>query len=142
MEDRPLDIPDDDGTVLDTGRYTSRKTPVYYVFFIIDCNLNFRAEVLDIIVIVAKKAEHLVEVMGMRLTKLYFLLGAGQYPLGLGVELCARDGIGIDLNNRLDDVGVVFNAVRRIFGIGFRRIYNVFSVSTRMHFNYLFLKIK
>jgi hypothetical protein len=56
MEDRPFDIPDNDGTVLDTGRYAGRKTPVYDVLFIIDGNFNFRAEVLDIIVIVTEKA--------------------------------------------------------------------------------------
>jgi hypothetical protein len=142
MEDRPPDIPEDDGAMLDTRRYAGGETPINDVFFVIDGNFDFRAEVLDIIVVKAEKAEHFIKVVGMRLTKLDFFPGAGQYPLGLGVKLGAGDSIGIDLDNRLNGLGVVLHAVRRIFGVGFRSIDNIFSVFTLMHFSYLFPKIK
>lgn len=51
MEDRSLNIPNDYGAVLDTGRYAGGKTPVHDVFFIVDGNFKLRAEVLYVIVI-------------------------------------------------------------------------------------------
>jgi hypothetical protein len=141
VEDGPLYVADNDGTVLDAGRDTGGKTPVDDVFLVIDSNLNLRAEVLNIIVIKAEKAQHLVKVMGMGFAELYFLTSAGEYPLGFGIKLRARHGIAVNLDHRLDYLGVVLHAVRRVFSVRFGIIYNVFSVFTLMHFNYLFLKM-
>jgi hypothetical protein len=102
MEDGSLNIPDDDGTVLYAGRDTGGEAPVYDIFFVVNGDLKFRAEVLDIIVVEAEKAEHLVKVVGVGLAKLYFFR-AGQNPLGLRVKLGAGDGFSIDLDDRLND---------------------------------------
>jgi hypothetical protein len=140
MEDGPFNISDNDRAVLDTGRYAGGETPVHYIFFIINGNLELRAEVLNIIVVKTEKAEHLVEFMGMGLAELDFFFTTGQYPLSLGIKFSAGYGIGIYLDDRLNDFGVILNAVRWIFSILFRCIYNVFSVFSLVHFHYLFLK--
>jgi hypothetical protein len=140
MEDGPFDISDDNRAVLDASRYASSETPVHDIFFIINGNLKLRAEVLNIIVIKSKKAEYLVEFMGVRLAEFYFFSTTGQYPLSLSVELCARYGIGIYLDDRLNGLGVVLNAVRWILSILFRSINNVSRVFPLVHFYYLFLQ--
>jgi hypothetical protein len=138
VEDGPLDIPDNDGAVLNAGGYTGGKTPIQDIFFIVYSNFKLGAQVLDIIVVKAEKAEHLIEVVGMGLAEFYFFLRARHYPLGLGVEPGAGDGIGVYLDDRLHDFGVVLNAVRRIFSVLFGIINNIFSIFPLVHFKYLF----
>jgi hypothetical protein len=137
MEDRPLDIPDDNGAVRDTRGDTGGKTAVDDVLFTIYPNLTLCAEVLDIIIVIAEEPECFIEIMGVLFTEFDLFRAAGHEPLGLRVKFRAGDGIGVHLDDRPDDLGIILDAVGRIFSVFLGSIYSTFCVFS--HFSYLFL---